>query len=73
MSWLFTDQFETQAEGELVEQTDPGESGQGWLARLVTAIDRAVEAGWPQTLRMIVLLAVTAVMLALVMMIIKQA
>jgi hypothetical protein len=37
------------------------------LDRLIQAIERAAEAGWPQTARMITMLLVAATALALVM------
>lgn len=55
-----------------MEQKDADDPGQSWLARLVTAIDHAASTGWPQTLRMMVLLVVMALVLALVMMAMKQ-
>ena len=40
-----------------------------WPERLVGAIERAAEAGWPQTARMIALLTVAAAAVALIVMI----
>jgi high-affinity K+ transport system ATPase subunit B len=56
-----------------VERKDADDPGQSWLARLVTAIDHAASTGWPETLRMMVLLVVMALVLALIMMATKQA
>jgi hypothetical protein len=47
---------------------DPDDSGRGWSERLVEAIERAAEAGWAQTARMIALLSVAAAAVALVVM-----
>jgi hypothetical protein len=46
----------------------PPEVGGSWLEQLVRAIERAAEAGWPQTARMIALLSVAAAAVALVVM-----
>jgi hypothetical protein len=43
---------------------DPGPGGT--LDRLITAIERAARAGWPETARLIALLAVAAAAVALV-------
>jgi hypothetical protein len=48
-------------------EPDRRNTGQQWLDRLVQAIERAAEAGWPQTARMITMLMVAATALALVM------
>lgn len=42
--------------------------GGRWPERLVQAIERAAEAGWAQTARMIALLAVAAAAVALIVM-----
>jgi hypothetical protein len=39
-----------------------------WIEQLVGAIERAAEAGWPQTARMIALLTVAAAAVALIVM-----
>ena len=44
------------------------DKGDGPLGRLVTEIGRAAQAGWPQTARLIVLLAVVAGAAMLVLM-----
>lgn len=51
-----------------MERKDPGNSGRSWQAQLVMAIEHAAEGGWQQTLRMIALLAITAMALALIVM-----
>jgi hypothetical protein len=43
---------------------DPGPGGP--LDRLITVIERAARAGWPETARLIALLAVAAAAIALV-------
>jgi hypothetical protein len=47
----------------------PHDVGGRWPERLVEAIERAAEAGWPQTARMIALLAVAAAAVALIVVI----
>jgi hypothetical protein len=56
-----------------VEQRDADDPRQSWLARLVAAIDHAASTGWSETLRMMVLLVVMALVLALIMMAMRQA
>lgn len=53
--------------GGLNEYGPGSESGQeGALVKLITAIERAARAGWPETARLIALLAVAAAAVALV-------
>lgn len=42
--------------------------GEGPLGRLVTEIGRAAQSGWPQTARLMTLLAVAAAAVSLVLM-----
>lgn len=49
-----------------MEHPEPLGDSRGWAERLVGAIERAAEAGWSQTARMIALLAVAAAAVALV-------
>jgi high-affinity K+ transport system ATPase subunit B len=46
--------------------TGPDADPSGFLDRLITAIERAARAGWPETARLIALLAVAAAAVALV-------
>lgn len=48
--------------------TGPDADPTGALDRLITAIERAARAGWPETARLIALLAVAAAAIALVVM-----
>jgi hypothetical protein len=50
-----------------MEPSEPPEEGGDPLGRLVTEIGRAARAGWAQTARMTVLLAVAAAAVALVL------
>lgn len=45
---------------------DPDPSQAGPLVKLISAIERAARAGWPETVRLIALLAVAAAAVALV-------
>jgi len=47
---------------------EPAPEAEGAILRLITAIERAARAGWPETARLIALLAVAAAAVALVMM-----
>jgi hypothetical protein len=56
--------------GKKVEGTvrnDDYDMGRNWIARLVDEIGRAAQTGWPETARMIVLLAVAAGAIALIL------
>lgn len=48
--------------------TGPDTDTSGALDRLIAAIERAARAGWPETARLIALLAVAAAAVALVVM-----